>query len=203
MKNILRNLLLAVTAVTLAVSCETYKVDEPGMTAVSDIDGNWVCFGVDEAGDSTVFYLEITNNTYNDPSKVWVTVTDMNTATYPYLDGVRFLANVDGLNFSCKDAETLAPQFVWNPYQERKYYSYEWYLSRQANSHVGKATIEGGKVTLNAVPTGGNMKASAIELIYTRSDDGEESQTWKISGMKNTGWYEDLAEYVDFMNEYF
>lgn len=203
MKRIFGSLLIAGMALMLAVSCETYKVDEPDMTAVSDIDGNWLCFGTNDAGEKTVFYLEITNTTYNESDKMWVTITDMNTDTYPYLDGVRFLANVDGLSFSCKDSETLAPQFVWNPYQERKYYSYEWYLSRQANSHVGKATIEGGKVTLEAVPTAGNVKASAIELTYTRADDDEEPQTWKISGMKNTGWYEDMTEYVDFMNENF
>lgn len=203
MKRILCNLLLAGMILGFATSCETYKVDEPGMTAVSDIDGNWICFGVNAENDTTVFYLEITNTTTDDPTKIWMTVTDMNTATYPYLDGVRFLANVDGLNFSCDNAETIAPQFVWNPYQERKYYSLAWYNSRVANSHVGKASVSNGKVTLNAIPTGGKYNASAIEFSYVRTDDGCEPQSWKISGMKNTGWASDMEPYIKFMEDNF
>ena len=44
-------------------SCETYKVQDPEMTAVSEFDGKWICFGTTTAQDTAVYFVEITNDT--------------------------------------------------------------------------------------------------------------------------------------------
>lgn len=68
----------ALAASTLA-SCETYKVDEPGKTAVSWLDGRFVCAASltpDIKDTVSVFDIKITNTTENDADKAWMYITD-------------------------------------------------------------------------------------------------------------------------------
>ena len=44
MNKIIKSLALMSAAVFSVISCETYKVDEPEMTAISKIDGKYVTF---------------------------------------------------------------------------------------------------------------------------------------------------------------
>lgn len=179
------------------------------MTAVSEFDGKWVCFGIDEAGDTAVYYIEITNDTYNSKDKIWMTVVNNEPTPLPYpynyyiLDAIRFKVdcNKSNLTFQCDSTEATAPYLVNNEYAGQTYYSYGYFATKVKNYVMGKALVEGGKVTPNAVATGGNYKASAIEFTLTRADDGEPVTVINMKGMKITGWEADIQEYADFMNE--
>lgn len=210
---------LALTAICVLaglVSCETYKVQDPEMSAVSDFDGKWICFGVDQAtGDSAVYFIEITNDTFDSSDKIWLTIVNNDpgfpasiageSAAYYYLDAIRFKANCNNsnLSFQCDTAQTTAPYLVNNEYLGQTYYSLGYAMFGK-NAVMGQATIENGLITRNAVPTGGNKMASAIEFTLKRSDAlvGTDAVV-NFKGMKMTGWYEDEAEYVDFMYEYY
>ena len=202
-----RSIIFALTAIcvlTGIISCETYKVAEPEMTAVSEFDGKWVCFGIDEVGDTAVYFIEITNDTYNSSDKIWLTIVNNDPSvanSYAYLDAIRFKANCNNgnLTFNCDSTETTAPYLVWNPYYEMTYYSIGYGMTGIKNYVMGKAVVKDGKIAKDAVATGGNLKASAIEFTLVRADDGEPEATIKMKGMKITGWYDDMAEYVDFM----
>ena len=187
-------------------SCETYKVQDPEMTAVSEFDGKWIAFGTTTAQDTAVYFIEITNDTYNSNDKIWLTIVNNDpyipgTGGGYYLDAIRFKSNCNNssLTFACDSSETTAPYLVNNEYLGQTYYSLGYYATRVKNYVMGKAVIENGKVTKNAVTTGGNLKASSIEFTLYRADDGEPCDTVYFKGMKITGWYEDMAEYIDFM----
>ena len=204
-----RSIIFALTAIcvlTGIISCETYEVAEPEMTAVSEFDGKWVCFGIDELGDTAVYFVEITNDTYNSSDKIWLTVVN-NDPYIPgagggyYLDAIRFKSNCNNssLTFACDSSETTAPYLVNNEYLGQTYYSLGYVATGVKNYVMGKAVIENGKVTKNAVATGGNLKASSIEFTLYRADNGQPVDTVYFKGMKITGWYDDMAEYIDFM----
>lgn len=182
------------------------------MTAVSEFDGKWICFGIDEAGDTAVYFVEITNDTYNSADKLWFTVVNNDpfvvygitgdpSDAYYYLDAIRFKVNCNksNLTFQCDSSETTAPYLVNNEYLGQTYYSIGYALTGVKNYVMGKALIDGGKITPNAVATGGNTKASAIEFTLTRADDGEPESVITFKGMKITGWAEDIEEYTTFM----
>lgn len=202
-----RSILFALTAICVLagmISCETYKVEEPEMTAVSEFDGKWVCFGIDELGDTAVYFIEVTNDTYNSSDKLWFTIVNNDPGLaggYYYLDAIRFKVdcNNSNLTFQCGSTETTAPYLVNNDYLGQTYYSLGYAMTGVKNYVMGKALIKDGKVTKDAVTTGGNLKASAIEFTLVRADDGEAEATTVMKGMKITGWYDDIAEYVDFM----
>ena len=82
MNKIIKSLALMSAAVFSVISCETYKVDDPEMTAISKIDGKYVTFAYENGSTqpSTVFAVLITNTTFNDSDKAWVTITDLNPA---------------------------------------------------------------------------------------------------------------------------
>lgn len=64
MNKIIKSLALMSAAVFSVISCETYKVDEPGMTAISKIDGKYVSFAYENGSSqaSTVFAILITKH---------------------------------------------------------------------------------------------------------------------------------------------
>ena len=127
MNKIIKSLALMSAAVFSVISCETYKVDEPGMTAISKIDGKYVSFAYENGSSqaSTVFAILITNTAYNDSDKAWVTITDVNPAATPlnnpnYLDAVRFKVDVNlkEQTFTCSGITATEPRTAWNPYLE-------------------------------------------------------------------------------------
>ena len=203
--------LLPVLAVALSLTaCETYKVDDPDMTAVSGFDGMWYCFAYDPAdldNPVTVFDVQITNTTFNEADRFWMTVTDVN---YPetsgdpyYLDAVRFdvSCDADALTFSCSEVECEYPRTCHNLLFGQGYDSYGYYAGLTSSETV---SITDGRVTLDGVDTHSGYKADAIEFTYTRTtDDGSGSPatvTYYVRGMKNTGWEEDMADYTDFID---
>lgn len=202
---------LALTAICILaglVSCETYKVQDPEMSAISDFDGKWICFGIEQvSGDTAVYLIEITNDTFDSSDKMWLTIINNDpsiSGTPYYLDAIRFKANCNkgNLSFQCDDAETTAPYLVNNEYLGQTYYSWGYASTGIKNIVMGKATITNGSITKNAVSTGGNKKVSAIEFTLTRTD-GIVGTDFVVNfkGMKMTGWSEDESEYVDFMND--
>lgn len=209
----IKYLVFAACVLAGIASCETYKVQDPEMTAVSEFDGKWVCFGVDEAGDTAVYFIEITNDTYNSSDKLWMTVVNNDPGVgnalfgapygYYYLDAIRFKVNCNNSNltFQCDSTEAIAPYLVNNEYLAQTYYTIGYGAFDEKNCVMGKALVEGGKVTPNAIATGGNQKASAIEFALSRNDVILGKSVVEMKGMKITGWYDDMAEYVDFMYE--
>ena len=114
-------------AVFSVISCETYKVDEPEMTAISKIDGKYVTFAYENGSTqpSTVFAILITNTTFNDSDKAWVTITDLNPAATSlnstrFLDAVRFKVDVNlkEQTLTCSGITATEPRTAWNPYLE-------------------------------------------------------------------------------------
>lgn len=209
-------ILLALTAFCVfagIISCETYKVEEPDMSAVSDFDGKWICFGVNEAGDTAVYFIEITNDTYDSADKLWFTVVNndpyvmgdkygLPAYNYYYLDGFRFKVdcNKSDLTFQCDSSETTAPYLVNNEYLGQTYYTVG-YAFYGKNAVLGKALVTDGKIVKNAIATGGDQKASSISFVLTRVDDGAPKEVITMSGMKITGWAEDIKEYTTFMED--
>lgn len=47
MNKILKMLFAGALVAMGCASCETYDVDDPDMTAVADLDGQWICFAYD------------------------------------------------------------------------------------------------------------------------------------------------------------
>ena len=127
MNNILKTIVIAsMTAVTLT-SCETYKVGDPDMTAISNIDGKYAACAYEnnESEASTVLGVVITNTAYNESDKAWITITDLNPMATPlkstkFLDAVRFKVDVDidAQTFSCTEVSATEPITTWNPYLE-------------------------------------------------------------------------------------
>ena len=50
----IKYLVLGACVLAGIASCETYKVQDPEMTAVSEFDGKWICFGTTTAQDTAV-----------------------------------------------------------------------------------------------------------------------------------------------------
>lgn len=200
----IKYLVLGACVLAGIASCETYKVQDPEMTAVSEFDGKWICFGTTTAQDTAVYFVEITNDTYNSSDKLWFTIVNNDPTLaggYYYLDAFRFKVgcNNAALTFACDSSETTAPYLVNNEYLGQTYYSLGYASTGVKNCVMGKAVVENGKITKDAVATGGNLKASAIEFTLYRADEGSPVDTVYFKGMKITGWYDDIAEYVDFM----
>ena len=61
--------------------------------------------------------------------------------------------------------------------------------------------MTGGKILKNSVETAAKTKVDGIELSYKRVEPDGSVSEYTIKGMKNTGWAEDLQEYIDFMDE--
>ena len=190
-------------------SCETYKVGEPEMTAVHQIDGKFVGFALNPA-DATdtlsVYAVLITNTTDDESDRAWVTLIDMNTAGrhWQRLYAVQMPVSVDikAQTFKADNVAAEEPDKAWNPYIEGLYGSYGAYTTagKQWGKHTKSATIS-GKVVTDGVNTATGYKADSLEMDVTIvRDNGQES--FHFVGMKKTGWSADMAAYMDFCDNY-
>lgn len=190
-------------------SCETYKVGEPEMTAVHQIDGKFVGFALNpaDATDTLSVYAVLITNTTNDESdRAWVTLIDMNTAGrhWQRLYAVQMPVSVDikAQTFKADNVAAEEPDKAWNPYIEGLYGSYGAYTTagKQWGKHTKSATIS-GKVVTDGVNTATGYKADSLEMDVTLvRDNGQES--FHFVGMKKTGWSADMAAYMDFCDNY-
>ena len=191
------------------VSCETYKVEEPEMTAVADFDGQWICFAYEAGNPSTpvtVFDILVTNTTYNESDAMWMTIADCDyqySGTATFLDALQFklTCNPAALSFSCSAAEASQPQTCHNIYVGQDYYTAgnQGYVPKDGYT----VTETDGKVLKNGVDTKTGYKADAIEFNYSRTNPDGTTKQYVVKGMKNTGWNEEMQDYSDFIKEHF
>ena len=201
-------------------SCETYKVDDPDMTAVYKVDGKYVgfAFNADDPTDTlSVVAVTITNTTDNESDRAWMTVIDMDVyCTYAMnnwqrLFAVRFPVAVAGQEFTASAANASEPQTAWNPYIEGLYGSYgSFYTVGRQKGRTGniyKATVTGSVVT-DGVNTASGYKTDKLEFTFKLiiPDEYENiaagTVEYKFVGMKKTGWAEDTQEYMDYCDSY-
>lgn len=212
MNKIIKSLALMSAAVFSVISCETYKVDDPEMTAISKIDGKYVTFAYenDSTQPSTVFAVLITNTTFNDSDKAWVTITDLNPAATSlnstlYLDAVRFKVdvNLNEQTFTCSGITATEPRTAWNPYLEGAGSGQGGYYTAATKLGYKDYTISfsGKIVTGGTTGTNNNNKIDTIEIdSYSRAYPDGTVKKYVVKGMKYTGWDDEMKEYNDFVN---
>lgn len=200
-------------AVFSVISCETYKVDEPEMTAISKIDGKYVTFAYENGSTqpSTVFAILITNTTFNDSDKAWVTITDLNPAATSlnstrFLDAVRFKVDVNlkEQTLTCSGITATEPRTAWNPYLEGAGSGQGGYYTAATKLGYKDYTISfsGKIVTGGTTGTNNGNKIDTIEIdSYTRAYPDGTVKKYVVKGMKYTGWDDEMKEYNDFVNE--
>lgn len=212
MNKIIKSLALMSAAVFSVISCETYKVDDPEMTAISKIDGKYVTFAYENGSTepSTVFAVLITNTTFNDSDKAWVTITDLNPAATSlnstlYLDAVRFKVdvNLNEQTFTCSGITATEPRTAWNPYLEGAGSGQGGYYTAATKLGYKDYTISfsGKIVTGGTTGTNNNNKIDTIEIdSYSRAYPDGTVKKYVVKGMKYTGWDDEMKEYNDFVN---
>lgn len=212
MNKIIKSLALMSAAVFSVISCETYKVDEPEMTAISKIDGKYVTFAYENGSSqpSTVFAVLITNTTFNDSDKAWVTITDLNPAATSlnstlYLDAVRFKVdvNLNEQTFTCSGITATEPRTAWNPYLEGAGSGQGGYYTAATKLGYKDYTISfSGKIVTGGTTGTNNNKIDTIEIdSYSRAYPDGTVKKYVVKGMKYTGWDDEMKEYNDFVNE--
>ena len=200
-------------AVFSVISCETYKVDEPEMTAISKIDGKYVTFAYENGSTqpSTVFAVLITNTTFNDSDKAWVTSTDLNPAATSlnstrFLDAVRFKVDVNlkEQTLTCSGITATEPRTAWNPYLEGAGSGQGGYYTAATKLGYKDYTISfsGKIVTGGTTGTNNGNKIDTIEIdSYSRAYPDGTVKKYVVKGMKYTGWDDEMKEYNDFVKE--
>lgn len=212
MNKIIKSLALMSAAVFSVISCETYKVDDPEMTAISKIDGKYVTFAYENGSTqpSTVFAVLITNTTFNDSDKAWVTITDLNPAATSlnstlYLDAVRFKVDVNlkEQTFTCSGITATEPRTAWNPYLEGAGSGQGGYYTAATKLGYKDYTISfSGKIVTGGTTGTNNNKIDTIEIdSYSRAYPDGTVKKYVVNGMKYTGWDDEMKEYNDFVNE--
>lgn len=212
MNKIIKSLALMSAAVFSVISCETYKVDDPEMTAISKIDGKYVTFAYENGSTqpSTVFAVLITNTTFNDSDKAWVTITDLNPAAMSlnstlYLDAVRFKVDVNlkEQTFTCSGITATEPRTAWNPYLEGAGSGQGGYYTAATKLGYKDYTISfSGKIVTGGTTGTNNNKIDTIEIdSYSRAYPDGTVKKYVVKGMKYTGWDDEMKEYNDFVNE--
>lgn len=212
MNKIINSLALMSAAVFSVISCETYKVDDPEMTAISKIDGKYVTFAYENGSTepSTVFAVLITNTTFNDSDKAWVTITDLNPAATSlnstlYLDAVRFKVDVNlkEQTFTCSGITATEPRTAWNPYLEGAGSGQGGYYTAATKLGYKDYTISfSGKIVTGGTTGTNNNKIDTIEIdSYSRAYPDGTVKKYVVKGMKYTGWDDEMKEYNDFVNE--
>lgn len=212
MNKIIKSLALMSAAVFSVISCETYKVDDPEMTAISKIDGKYVTFAYENGSTqpSTVFAVLITNTTFNDSDKAWVTITDLNPAATSlnstlYLDAVRFKVDVNlkEQTFTCSGITATEPRTAWNPYLEGAGSGQGGYYTAATKLGYKDYTITfSGKIVTGGTTGTNNNKIDTIEIdSYSRAYPDGTVKKYVVKGMKYTGWDDEMKEYNDFVNE--
>ena len=200
-------------AVFSVISCETYKVDDPEMTAISKIDGKYVTFAYENGSTqpSTVFAILVTNTTFNDSDKAWVTITDLNPAATSlnstrFLDAVRFKVDVNlkEQTLTCSGITATEPRTAWNPYLEGAGSGQGGYYTAATKLGYKDYTISfsGKIVTGGTTGTNNGNKIDTIEIdSYSRAYPDGTVKKYVVKGMKYTGWDDEMKEYNDFVNE--
>lgn len=212
MNKIIKSLALMSAAVFSVISCETYKVNDPEMTAISKIDGKYVTFAYENGSTqpSTVFAVLITNTTFNDSDKAWVTITDLNPAATSlnstlYLDAVRFKVDVNlkEQTFTCSGITATEPRTAWNPYLEGAGSGQGGYYTAATKLGYKDYTISfSGKIVTGGTTGTNNNKIDTIEIdSYSRAYPDGTVKKYVVKGMKYTGWDDEMKEYNDFVNE--
>ena len=212
MNKIIKSLALMSAAVFSVISCETYKVDDPEMTAISKIDGKYVTFAYENGSTqpSTVFAVLITNTTFNDSDKAWVTITDLNPAATSlnstlYLDAVRFKVDVNlkEQTFTCSGITATEPRTAWNPYLEGAGSGQGGYYTAATKLGYKDYTISfSGKIVTGGTTGTNNNKIDTIDIdSYSRAYPDGPVKKYVVKGMKYTGWDDEMKEYNDFVNE--
>lgn len=212
MNKIIKSLALMSAAVFSVISCETYKIDDPEMTAISKIDGKYVTFAYENGSTqpSTVFAVLITNTTFNDSDKAWVTITDLNPAATSlnstlYLDAVRFKVDVNlkEQTFTCSGITATEPRTAWNPYLEGAGSGQGGYYTAATKLGYKDYTISfSGKIVTGGTTGTNNNKIDTIEIdSYSRAYPDGTVKKYVVKGMKYTGWDDEMKEYNDFVNE--
>lgn len=212
MNKIIKSLALMSAAVFSVISCETYNVDDPEMTAISKIDGKYVTFAYENGSTqpSTVFAVLITNTTFNDSDKAWVTITDLNPAATSlnstlYLDAVRFKVDVNlkEQTFTCSGITATEPRTAWNPYLEGAGSGQGGYYTAATKLGYKDYTISfSGKIVTGGTTGTNNNKIDTIEIdSYSRAYPDGTVKKYVVKGMKYTGWDDEMKEYNDFVNE--
>ena len=212
MNKIIKSLALMSAAVFSVISCETYKVDEPEMTAISKIDGKYVTFAYENGSTqpSTVFAILITNTTFNDSDKAWVTITDLNPAATSlnstrFLDAVRFKVDVNlkEQTLTCSGITATEPRTAWNPYLEGAGSGQGGYYTAATKLGYKDYTISfSGKIVTGGTTGTNNNKIDTIEIdSYSRAYPDGTVKKYVVKGMKYTGWDDEMKEYNDFVNE--
>ncbi len=172
------------------------------MTAVSKVDGEYVCFAYENgaATPSTIFHVEITNTTNNEADRIWMTITDIDPSKGYYLDAVRadLAYDASANSFKCTEKSVTQPRTCYNPWYEQHYYTYGYKYGNE--TYV--INIE-GSVAVNGVDTKTGYKTDGIELKYSRKYPDGTVKNYTVKGMKNTGWGEDLVDYQSFIDENF
>ena len=192
------------------VSCETYRVADPDMTAIHKVDGKYMAFATPagQTDTTTIFAIVITNTTDDAKDAGWITIVDMDYsyAHWQRLFSVRFKINIDAeaQTFSASNVEVEEPTTAWNPYIEGAYGSYGSYYTASYQwpknfNQSATATITDGKVVTDGVTTPSSYKADLIEFTYTLTYKDGSSETYKLKGQKKTGWAEDAIEYETWL----
>ena len=213
MNKIIKSLALMSAAVFSVISCETNKVDEPEMTAISKIDGKYVTFAYENGSTqpSTVFAILVTNTTFNDSDKAWVTITDLNPAATSlnstrFLDAVRFKVDVNlkEQTLTCSGITATEPRTAWNPYLEGAGSGQGGYYTAATKLGYKDYTISfsGKIVTGGTTGTNNGNKIDTIEIdSYSRAYPDGTVKKYVVKGMKYTGWDDEMKEYNDFVKE--
>ena len=208
MKRII-NLFAVLAVLAGTFSCETYKVDEPDMTAISKVDGKYMAFAYQNGSSdpTTMFGIVITNTTDDADDAGWITIADMDYSNFHWqrLFSVRFHIDVDAKaqTFKASNVEVIEPRTAWNPYIEGAYGSYgSYYTASYQWGSMGTSTASiDGKVVTDGATTGSGSKADSIEFTYTLNFKDGSSESYTVKGMKKTGWAEDAKEYEDWLSE--
>ncbi len=210
MNKILRIIAIASITTTALVSCETYKVGEPDMTAISNIDGKYAAFAYENGASeaSTVFGIVITNTAYNESDKAWITITDLNPdatglkSNY-FLDAVRFKVDVDinAQTFSCSGVSATEPTTTWNPYLEGGSGQGGYYTAAYKMKKYSTYTIScTGRIVTGGTAGTNDNRIDTIEIdSYSRTYPDGMVKKYVVKGQKYTGWADEMKEYNDFV----
>ena len=174
--------------------------------------------------DTTLFELEITNTAGDAADAAWVTIRDYsfehcwdniyNTMThmgapdataiayanayygYEYFwPAIRVKVGCDAASksFSVTNAEGTEPYTAYNAILEQSYYTFSGYMDYVPCTWT--VSITDGKIIADA-PTASGYKTDGISFtLYTKDEAGTELN-YKVSGIRKTGWAEDMAEYA-------
>ena len=217
MNTTLKSLAACAAAVLALASCETYRVEAPEVTAVADVDGNYICLAYDaSAKPVSLFDITITNTAANEPDRVWVTLVDYGYAKQRFVekfgaeaftkalatpDAIRFDARYDSATGTLTATSVKAEDTSTcrNLKQEKGYYTCA-YMYKEFGMSSYTVSFS-AKVTKDGVDTATGYKSDKIEITsYSRSNDSMSLTYASASGMKNTGWGDDMKEYADFID---